>query len=90
MARLTLKTICLLFRFWGVVAQFIVWNFFSNGSWRLRKRPTLQPARLLQDEVVYLRTQMRKMEDQRRISIDELERRYQEKLKLQASQAIIK
>jgi hypothetical protein len=74
----------------GIVVQFIVWDIFSNGSWRQRKQPTLQPARLLQDEVVYLRSQMRKMEYKHRMSIAELDQRYQEKLKLQAQKAIIK
>lgn len=89
MARNVLKTINLLFQFVGVLAQFLVWDVFSNGGLRRRKRPTLQPARLLQEEAIYLRRQMRKLEDQHRMSIDELERRYQDKLKLQARRAII-
>ncbi len=79
------KLIDLPFKILLAVPQFIVWELFSNGSWRQKKYETLQPARLLQDEVVYLRSQMRKMEDQRRISFGELERRYQEKLKRQTS-----
>lgn len=84
------KLIDLPFQIILAVPQFIIWELFSNGSWRQKKCPTLQPARLLQDEVEYIRNQMRKMEAQHRIEMVELERRNQEKLKLQASQAIIK
>lgn len=84
------KLIDLPFKIFLAVPEFIVWELFSNGSWRQKKYETLQPARLLQDEVGYLRNQMWKMQNQHRIEIVEIERRNQEKLKLQASQAIIK
>lgn len=82
MEKLLSFTILLPFQVFFSVINFVVWEFFSNGSWKRREFPQPQPARLLQDEAVYLRWKMRKMEEGYRASIHELEKRNRENSKL--------
>lgn len=79
-----LKTIGLLFQLVAITAQFLVWRIFTKDPVLRKKRITLNPARLLQDEVASLQRTIRTMEDKHQASIEELERRHQKKLKRQA------
>lgn len=80
MPRLLIYSITWPFILIGVVVEFIVWEFFSDGRWRQREVQS-NPAIYWQNEALETRRQFRDLEYKSRRQIEEMESKFRKELK---------